>query len=63
MTKVEVQLYPKGGAAATGGIREFDRVPTIGETIVPLDGQRFVVTDVLWLANGTARVIATFQPG
>lgn len=63
MTKVEVQLYPKGGAAATGGIRKFDRVPMIGETIVVLSGERFAVTDVLWLASGTARVIASFQPG
>jgi hypothetical protein len=63
VTKVEVHLYPKGGAAAVGGIREFDRVPAVGEVILALSGERFVVTDILWLANGTAQVIASFQPG
>jgi hypothetical protein len=58
MTKVELQLFPKGGAAASGGVREFARVPVNGEVIVATGGERFVVTSVEWMANGMARVIA-----
>jgi hypothetical protein len=58
MTKVELQLWPKGGAAAAGGVREFARVPVVGEIVAVASGERFVVVNVEWLANGSPRVIA-----